>query len=558
MAAINVYIRKTGSNNNGGSSAGTSPDRTGTDAVANGTTTITSATGNFTNADIDKLINVVTKGRRRIISVTNSTTIVVDSTMTAGSGLTWNLGGALLTVAQALVSTNATAILGGDTIYIGPGRYGETVATSLTPASEMIIQGDTDGSHTGDAPGKVEITGYTTNDKTAPSGTTLINLGSNDFYTFKNIVFAGGSAGSMVTAAASTATNIKFTDCYFFQYFPGSKSIISVTAGFATPLVWTFTRCGFWGSGATVIIVTQTTGVGADYDLQFKMFDCWIISAAGGIQLTASGASAQKGNGIKLYNCFIYAAGTAINTNNANNGNTIPNLVYNCLISAPANTALLANAAGGLITEDYNILSASTARTSVSAGANSIADGSYNPQFHLGQERLWGGTLRPFLEPITGSPHLAFGNDGSQDATDLLNRPRPAGGLSALGTLGPLERGNTWLKETGTVHTGSNALSITGPGFQEFQVPVDNVSTTLSVYMRFDGTYTGTKPKIEVLNATDIGVAGASSSAVTTVNTWENLTLTFTPTAKGWVTLRINSTDTNGAGKAFADTFAVA
>lgn len=72
-----------------------------TDAVANGTTTITSATGAFTSALPGNVIYLtggtgsLTGGWYEVASVTNSTTIVVDRTVATGTGITMNIGGAL-------------------------------------------------------------------------------------------------------------------------------------------------------------------------------------------------------------------------------------------------------------------------------------------------------------------------------------------------------------------------------------------------------------------------------------------------------------------------------
>jgi hypothetical protein len=95
--------------------------------------------------------------------------------------------------------------------------------------------------------------------------------------------------------------------------------------------------------------------------------------------------------------------------------------------------------------EDYNLISCVTARSSGPAvGAHSVSNGSYAPLMSLGQERIWGGLLRPFGEPLAGSPLLGFGNGGGQTPYDLYNRPRPAGGGALpYPAVGALERGNT-------------------------------------------------------------------------------------------------------------------
>ena len=67
------------------------PARSGTDGVANGTTTFTSATAAFTAADDETYIEITGRGVYRITAVTNATTVVLSGAPAAGSGLAWQL-----------------------------------------------------------------------------------------------------------------------------------------------------------------------------------------------------------------------------------------------------------------------------------------------------------------------------------------------------------------------------------------------------------------------------------------------------------------------------------
>jgi len=467
-----------------------------------------------------------------------------------------------LTIGKAL---GASGIASGDTVYLAPGVYREVVTVNMTSATaETKVLGDPanaqgfkNGSGVLLAPGQVQWTAYTTNDKTAPGGT-LLNLNARDFLTFQNILLVGGN-GVIVLATTTTSTDCKFVDCGFLIGHVGSQRLIDVTAAFNTALNWTFDRCFFIGGASDSLRFTLTTGTGADYDANVLIENSLFVSGGGiSISVAASGASANKGGGIRARNCTAIKRSEFMLTA-ANVSATIACTVNNCAILGMGNSAVALNAnTSGQITEDYNLIQAATPRTNVTAGTHSISDGSYAPLFSFGQTRIFGMNLRPFGEPWTSSPLLAFGNDGTQTAYDLRHNPRPAGGASASPAIGALERSNTWAQETGTVRTGSNALSITGPGYQDFDIPVDATSTTVSVYMRYDSTYAGTKPQIQVLNGGECGVTDDTSSAVVTVNSWEQLSLTFTPTRAGIVTIRLLSSDTNGAGKAFSDDFAVA
>jgi hypothetical protein len=93
-----------------------------TDAVTNGTTTITSATANFGTDVVGNILYVqggtgsIAAGWYQIISRTNSTTIVVDRStgLTAGTGATLKIGGAFATPGQAA----ALHVTDGAAIYI--------------------------------------------------------------------------------------------------------------------------------------------------------------------------------------------------------------------------------------------------------------------------------------------------------------------------------------------------------------------------------------------------------------------------------------------------------
>jgi hypothetical protein len=74
----------------------TIPDRSGTDGVANGTTTFTAASGAFVAADVGKIISITARGLYTIASVTNGTTVVLSGSPAAGTSLAWDFGEARL------------------------------------------------------------------------------------------------------------------------------------------------------------------------------------------------------------------------------------------------------------------------------------------------------------------------------------------------------------------------------------------------------------------------------------------------------------------------------
>jgi hypothetical protein len=85
-------------------------------------------------------------------------------------------------------------------------------------------------------------------------------------------------------------------------------------------------------------------------------------------------------------------------------------------------------------------------------------------------------------------------------------------------------------------------------------VPVDAVSTTITVKCKYDANYTGTLPQLIVYNIP--GVADQTDTMVVAANTEETLSVTFTPSAKGVCRVRIKSNDTSLTGKCWFDTLA--
>jgi hypothetical protein len=132
---------------------------------------------------------------------------------------------------------------------------------------------------------------------------------------------------------------------------------------------------------------------------------------------------------------------------------------------------------------------------------------------------------------------------------DLYGQPRPM--RRNVDDVGAVEARARAAKETTTVRTGSNALRLDGAGYHEILMPVNAAATTVSVYGRYDSNYSGNKPKLEVVNIP--GVADQSATMAGPANTWEQLSVNFTPTAQGICRVRLISQDTSANGKCFFD-----
>lgn len=187
-----------------------------TDAVANGTTTITSATANFSAAIVGNIILLsggsgsLTAGWYQVTTFTNSTTIVIDRTVAAGTGITINIGGALLTFSQMF--TNMAL---GHQAFIKSGTY--TFTTTVTVTLNSLGTGTTGaianvqgyGTSRGDNGARPLVT-------TATNTTNLFTMNGAQGITFQHLSFsntAGTRAAGFIASGASY--HITFQDDVF-------------------------------------------------------------------------------------------------------------------------------------------------------------------------------------------------------------------------------------------------------------------------------------------------------------------------------------------------------
>ncbi len=150
-ATVVLEVRTTGSDTNGGgykSDAGTTDysqqaaaELAVVDAVTNGTTTITSATGGFTAAMVGNVLYIqggtgsIAAGWYEIATRSDTNTITVDRSagLTTGTGATLNVGGALASPGQA-----AGIAVASNTIWVKAGTYTITT-TSPNVAGGIVV-----------------------------------------------------------------------------------------------------------------------------------------------------------------------------------------------------------------------------------------------------------------------------------------------------------------------------------------------------------------------------------------------------------------------------------
>lgn len=134
-------------------------------------------------------------------------------------------------------------------------------------------------------------------------------------------------------------------------------------------------------------------------------------------------------------------------------------------------------------------------------------------------------------------------------------------GSSLNYAVGPLERHDTGQMEIAVVDPAAGPASIVlvGPADHDIRVPVPASAVTITIRGRFDTTHgTTTRPQVTRLANTEIGVTATTVTMTVAADTWETLTIgPFTPTAIGIVTLRLLSRPAAAGGKAYFDTVTI-
>lgn len=426
-------------------------------------------------------------------------------------------GAAWLTLGKAL---GASGIASGDTVYVGAGIYREVVTINMTSAiAETKIIGDVTGAFTGDA-GEVRWTGYLTNDQSASSSTTLLNLNGRDFLTFEDIYFQAGNA-VIITGTTATSTDIKFLRCAFAVGHRAGNSLITHTTAANVAANWTIDSCIFLCGSSISILFTLTRPATADFDYNIQIKNCLFVAGSNTqIRVDTTGANSFNGGGVSVRNCTVIGGSNFVATA-ANTSTSIPCTVYNCFICNGA-TALNANASGQIV-ENYNcFMSTGSPRTNVTAGANSVSE-NRPPIFYIGHEFYSvGSALMPFGMPKPESPLLGFGNQASSPTTDILGAARPSGTVQKLAEGTATAGAATTLTDSGAawgtnVFAGHTIKIISGTGSGQTKNIASNTATVITV----DGNWK-TNPSTD--SVYEVYSGANSSSGTATSGTTTSLT----------------------------------
>lgn len=311
-----------------------------TDVVGNGTTTITSATAAFTAAIVGNIIYLqggsgsLVATRRRVVSITNGTTIVVDASVASGTGITMNIGGAL----ASLGAVGFNTVTNGNIIWIKAGTYSITSATPnisggtfSKPTQRLYIEGYNATRGDLGTPPLLQASGIST----------FVMLTSNGLTYVANINFDGASLtssrGTAVTGIVYKCNAVNFTNIAFFQV--NDTTYIQCSASGCTGTA--FSNGSFYGCIAHTNAGTGFLTSGSPSSIA----NCISYGNSG---VSGFGFSSSNGSGQVYQNCVAYnnskdgfritTAGGAILINciaedNTENGFSIVNIMcelFNC------------------------------------------------------------------------------------------------------------------------------------------------------------------------------------------------------------------------------------
>jgi len=428
------------------------------------------------------------------------------------AGLAWR------TIQKAL---GATGIASGDTVYIAPGSYTESVTIGMTSATATtsVIGDPTVSQFIGIAAGPVLWTVYT-NTGTSPTLTSIIATSKN-YLSFRNIVFDGG------TVAFTTSANISFTNCQFTSANYSSATTFTLTSPTSTAASLTIDKCSFIGG------FTQLSVTGQNVSDSTKISDSLFLGPNNNCIFAVNIQIAY------INNSHFFAGGAALDHLNGSTSfpSTVTNtLIYNCGYGLYSNTALT-------VTQTYNRIIATP------VGLNNIASSvttttTYNHgvvfPYYL-QNSL--GTFQMFT-PILGGPNTAAGIATGAPASDMYGvtwtGATPDTGSATYRNIGsvspyiPTERNASAItiapastSQSIELYLGATGLTYQASGLQAYyarnrsapvQITLANQTATGSwISGGFAEISSGTMPGLYRLDVPDAAFASGSSDVTITV-----------------------------------------
>ena len=360
------------------------------------------------------------------------------------------------TIAKALSSSGITS---GDTVYVAPGNYAESVTVGMSSAASTtyVIGDPTASMFSGISAGIVRWTAYNSIGTTVfHTSNTLLSCTSKNYLRFENIFF--------------------------------ESSVLVCACDFATSSYWSFKNCVFEAlSGHPLIRYTTASSTAANFSVENCIFH---VTTYG---ITGTGGNVSDNSIVK--NCLftgkqyaIFTSNTQVNVINStfysmfmayqsNSGSTsFPSNVSNCLISKCDNS--IYSAVQGHITENYNRLTNSGAIFRTTAGSASTSIGA--PRLEIGYNMLNNLNFSTYYGSLQSSPNAGYGTITNAPLTDLY-------GVSW--TNSNPDAGSITFRNINTVQTNISYVGSYPAEAQQYSITKNqnSISQTLELYLGATG-----------------------------------------------------------------------
>lgn len=451
------------------------------------------------------------------------------------SGLTWALRKLTLNGAEDV------PVVANDDVYVGPGAYREslTLDVSGSAGNPITYIADVTGENTDQIGGVVRITG-SDNDTATARSQCIEATAARDYRTFRGFHMDMGS--SRIIKANGNCENWIIEDCCFYSM---ADDGIEMTTGATADFI--IRRCMFVGvgTGNRMIYIENGATVTGNHLIE----NCVFLGAS----RASSAVWVNRIDGGTIRNCLFLGCYIGADMNNLAVATQWD--VENCIFES-CYQALNASVLGEIV-EDYNTFwENGTDRVNTNVGGNSQAYPSLlsMPILHAGASQVSGFKFSWWFGELSKWSQLTLAGS-NEPAVDLYGNPRPV--TASKNSWGPLQFIDSEL-ESGTVQAGTYARAINDAGSKFVRrIPVTGVEITVSLYLRREANYAGNLPQMIIKQP---GQADQTSTMVAAVNTWEQLSDTFTPSATpGFVDVYAVSRNTAVAGNyvTFYDTMDV-
>lgn len=432
-----------------------------------------------------------------------------------------------------LNSAEDKPVVAGDLVICGPGVYRETLTVDVSGSAGNVIEyrADPSGQLTDGIGGIVRITG-SNDDLTATRSNLITATAGKHYRTFTGFYLdTPSSAGILYT----DCTNWIIQDC-ILTGTPASAIQVNGASQAST----TIRRCAFFGIQTHCVLFTHTSTV--DNTSQI-VENCLLLPGANG-----NGVQTARVGGVTVKNSVVLGGIAGLRVQTALAAGQLMT-VNNCIVTG-CTTGLQATVTTEY-GEDYNtVFACATARSNVTAGANSVA---HSPLF--APPLLLAGIRYPWMFGALSQWSTLAAKAGTGEASDdLFGVTRPA--TSAKKSWGAVQFVPA-LRDTTTKRTGAASMKLSDAGRHMMFVPTTNVSTVFSVYVQWETDYAGTKPQMILRQP---GQSDTTVTATGSSGSWELLTTTLTPAASpGYVVIVFisNNTASPGSIATYFDDFTV-